>query len=99
MPVGSLEILQLCVLEANTDWGVQGHLEEHFMGLLWIGWIYVNWAAVLDEAAGPCAQKLSCGPTAVSEAERSVQARPKRLCFTVCFNLRPQLCRYFYFSD
>lgn len=34
MPVGSLEILQLCVLEANTDWGILGHLEEHFMGIV-----------------------------------------------------------------
>lgn len=38
MPPGSLEILQLCVLEANTDWGVQGHLEEHFMGIV-VDWI------------------------------------------------------------
>lgn len=33
MPVGSMEKLQLCVLEADTDCGVQGHLEEHFMGI------------------------------------------------------------------
>lgn len=38
MPVGSMEKLQLCVLEADTDCGVQGQLEEHFMAIV-VDWM------------------------------------------------------------